>query len=205
MTPLLAEIHWRDGSDWIDTPVGPGSTPGSSMFSGSVMGVPGTFSCGGACTAPTRFTDGTVDMRHVRRDDSFWSINTAAWNGVRHARRPERGDCRLRIRLVPHVRLVAAEGCSRHGFRGYRPINTSCTGMSDEPAITADASGTVLSKGPPPTRALRLASTRFPALHDDTYEGGHFTAMATIEADFDADGSADTGQPETTAVKPSAV
>ena len=34
---------------------------------------------------------------------------------------------------------------------------------------------------------------------DETYEGGHFTAMATIEADFDVDNNPDAGNDRETA------
>ena len=58
------EVMWADVKR-TDTSAGPGLKPGSTMFAGSVMGVPGTFSCvatsGGLCTAPPRYTDGAVD------------------------------------------------------------------------------------------------------------------------------------------------
>ena len=164
-------LGWGDVTRPDSTTTG-GELPGSSMFMGSVKGVPGTFSCrDDDCAAPARHTDGTVaagaGMWTFAPDDPNGSVEgaddeylTFGWWVMKNAAGMPAG----------YALIVDDEGMSDAD-------NTSTAG--------GDLRGTATYKG------AAAGKYALPSTADDTYEGGHFTAMATIEADFDVDSNSD--------------
>ena len=138
------------------------------------MGVPGAFSCSGTtCVAPPRHTDGTIDPAETGVDSSMWMF----------------------VPEDPNARIAGAD--SEYLTFGWW-LMKDAAGMPESLQLIADAMvmgaertaentaggelrGTATYKGAAAGK-YAIASTT-----DQSYEGGHFTAMATIEADFDVD------------------
>jgi hypothetical protein len=156
-------------------------------FMGSVHDIPGTFVCYGAttaCTAPLRHSDDTVDATGVAGDWAFVpdegaslytddpSFLTFGWWLDKDA-----GGNPANVRLVfgatglgsgdDDVARTASDtsGTGAGGLRGFATYNGAAAGK------------------------YAMASST-----DDTYEGGHFTAMATLMVDFDADLTPEAGE-----------
>ena len=167
------QIHWQHVRR-TDTSVGPGLKPGSSMFEGSVMGVPGAFSCSGTCVAPPRHTDGTIDPTET-------DVSTSMWMFV-----PD----------DPNARIAGAD--SEYLTFGWW-LMKDAAGMPESLQLianamnamgidvrTADTGGEDL-RGTATYKGAAAGKYAIASTTDQSYEGGHFTAMATIEADFDVD------------------
>ena len=141
-------------------------------FMGSVDNIPGTFLCAAAtCVAPERYSDGTVNGSTTGIGDWFFvpdegaslytddtSFLTFGW----WLNKDAGGD-------PADVRLVSG------GSSGLGATRTDTSTEGENLRGSATYSGAAAGK-------YSMASTT-----DDTYEGGHFTAMATLEVDFDAD------------------
>ena len=173
--PATGEIHWR-AVKRTDTSVGSGSKPGSSMFEGSVMDVPGTFSCEGTCTAPPRHSDGTVDH-------STGANFAGAWMFV-----PDDPNARIAGADSEYLTFGWWLMKDATGMPESLQLIANAMGMGDARTTTDtegdDLRGTATYKGAAAGK-YAVASTT-----DQSYEGGHFTAMATITADFDVDNDA---------------
>ena len=150
-----------------------GADPGGAMFMGSVRGVPGTFTCPITCTAPSRHSDDTVT-----------ETAAGAWTFV-----PD----------VPSAAIEAADGIYlTFGWwltkdaggtpTGYGLV-TMDAGMTAATDSTTPGGGTDGLVGTATYKGAAAGKYALPSTTDGTYTGGHFTAMATIEADFDADGT----------------
>jgi hypothetical protein len=151
-----------------------------TTFRGTAHGIAGEFICttGAACVAPERYSDGTVNRETTGIADWFFvpdegaslytddpSFLTFGWWLDKDA-----GGNPANVRLVfgatglgsgdDDVARTASDtsGTGAGGLRGFATYNGAAAGK------------------------YAMASST-----DDTYEGGHFTAMATITADFDAD------------------
>ena len=181
-----------DGTDGIDwegegnnvklsaAPTG-GSKPGTTELKGSVMGVPGTFSCTAGtllCTPPTRFNDDTIDEAGV----------TGMWM------------------FTPEDPLAKIPGATSDYLTFGWWLMKDAGGMPNGYALLMDAPGmfratdTNTEGGEAADVGLVGSATykggaagkyALPSTTDDTYDGGHFTAVATITADFDVDNDAE--------------
>ena len=88
---------------------------------------------------------------------------------------------------------MAAEGCGRHGFRLPSDHHVHRHGAGHRSCQYDDGEALLTLEGTATYKGAAAGKYALPSTTDDTYEGGHFTAMATIEADFDVDsGNADT-------------
>ena len=159
-----------------------GAKPGSTEFMGSVMNIPGTFSCttdvtaDAACGVPDRHSDGTVDATPFENEDP----PTTGW---------------MFVPVDPLARIPGAD--ANYLVFGWW-LMKDAGGMPDSYGPIATAIGMVVVDESNNATGAALTGTAtyeggaagkyaLPSPTDDTYEGGHFTAMATITADFDAD------------------
>ena len=158
-----------------------GAKPGSTEFMGSVMNIPGTFSCtpdstaNAACGVPARHSDGTVLL-------STEAPATTGWKFV-----PD--DSLARVPGADADYLVFGWWLMRDGGGmpdSYGPI-AKAIGM--DMAVAGNTSGAALT-GKATYEGGAAGKYALPSTTDDTYEGGHFTATATIDADFDVDNTA---------------
>jgi hypothetical protein len=171
-TDSTTQIDWDDVKRPDSTTTG-GEEPGSSMFTGSVRGVPGSFSCPEDCDAPARHSDGTVNVPD----------NAGAWMFVPN-------DANAVIAGADSAYLTFGWWLQKDAggmASAYRPI-MSAPGMVA--ANAGDTSGSEIV-GTATYTGGAAGKYALPSTEADTYEGGHFTAMATITADFDADNDAD--------------
>ena len=173
-SPSTTDIDWADVMRPDGKTTG-GEEPGSAMFKGSVKGVPGTFTCPSVCTAPNRHSDGTVG-----------TDNDAAGSWMFVPDNPndmvEGADT---MYLTFGWWLTKDTGGMPTGYG----LVTADTGMGSD-ATTASTPGTLV--GTATYEGAAAGKYALPSTEADTYEGGHFTAKATITADFDADASIDT-------------
>ena len=150
-----------------------GADPGSAMFMGSVRGVPGTFTCPTTCTAPSRHSDDTVTATAV-----------GTWTFV-----PD--DPSVAIEEADGIYLTFGWWLTKDAGgtpTGYGLV-TMDAGMADATDNTTPGGGTDGLVGTATYKGAAAGKYALPSTTDGTYTGGHFTAMATIEADFDADGT----------------
>ena len=140
------------------------------MFTGSVKGVPGTFSCTGTCLAPPRHTDGTV--ADAAADDGAWAFVPDDPNGLVEGADDE--YLTFGWWVMKNTAGMPA---------GYALI-VNDEGMSDADDTSTDGDNL---RGTATYNGAAAGKYALPSTDADTYEGGHFTAMATIEADFDVD------------------
>jgi hypothetical protein len=158
-----------------------------TTFRGTAHGIAGEFICttGAACVAPERYSDGTVNRETTGIADWFFvpdegaslytddpSFLTFGWWLDKDA-----GGNPANVRLVfgatglgsgdDDVARTASDtsGTGAGGLRGFATYNGAAAGK------------------------YAMASST-----DDTYEGGHFTAMATLMVDFDADLTPEAGE-----------
>ena len=153
-----------------------------TTFAGSVRGLAGTFSCTGQnCNPPVPDTDGAVTSGEV------WTFVPTVANGT--------------IDIADGAPESKADGYVQFGWwlnqkgkdvdDGFN-VRTfaSATGYA---AIDTPLSGTVVEGSATYTGGAAgkwaIASTT-----EDTTEGGHFTATATLGVDFDADFTPDTDE-----------
>ena len=172
-----APIAWsnvkRDDADATG-----GAKPGSTEFMGSVMNIPGTFSCtpgtDAICGIPARHSDGTV--LSSRTDPA----TTSGWM------------------FVPDDPLARIPGADANYLVFGWWLMKDAGGMPDSYGTIVEAIGMAEATTATNTTGTALTGTAtyeggaagkyaLPSPTDDTYEGGHFTAMATITADFDAE------------------
>ena len=177
------QIDWanvkRDDADAAG-----GAKPRSTEFMGSVMNIPGTFSCtpgtGKDCAVPARHSDGTVMLSEAT------NAATTGWVFVPDdslARVPGAGADYLVFGwwlMKDAGGMPDSYGPIAKAF-GMEPATVGNTVSIDDDGTATTLTGTVTYEG---GAAGKYA---LPSPTDDTYEGGHFTAMATITADFDAD------------------
>ena len=161
------------------TTVGGASTDPITMFPGTVHGIPGTFSCNATgvtlCTAPERYSGGTVN-------DVTTGLPTGranAWSFV-----PDEG-----VAIYTDDANYLAFGWWLNKGSDGNPDDVrllmSATGLGMM-RNTASTGGAVL-RGDATYEGAAAGKYAMASQTDDTYEGGHFTAMATLTVDFDAD------------------
>ena len=180
--PDDSTIHWsyatRADDDDATTKTGTGVDQVTS-FAGSVLGVDGTFSCDGdTCMAPTMFADdGTIVSTG---SGGMWSFA------------PTDPGAMLQVKDTAYLSfgwwLNAMGSTGAYEFDAF----ASATGMGDpipdRAANTVDGSATY--------RGAAAGKYAMQSTTDDSASGGHFTAAATLTANFDAHiGAADADDP----------
>ena len=166
-------IDWSDAERADMSQIVTDGTPNdTTTFAGSVRGVDGTFSCTEAnCTAPTVQTDGSLDG-----DVGTWTFA------------PTDPGAMIQVKDTAYVSF--GWWLNAMGTQGAYEFDAfaSATGME---AITNraadDVSGTATYRGAAAGKYAMQSTT------EDSASGGHFTAAATLTADFDAN-TADAGQ-----------
>ena len=161
-------------ADTAETETGPMDARVTS-FAGSVSGLAGMFSCSGAdgasCTAPVRTTDGSVT---VGDSPGIWTFAPTDPNG-----KIDVPDDDGYVRFGWWLNMMGddvADGFEVQTFAsadGYDDF-VAVQGASDTVTGSATYTGGAAGK-------WAIASTT-----EDTTEGGHFTATATLGVDFDA-------------------
>ena len=146
-------------------------------FMGYVHNIPGTFSCTGTtCVAPARFSDGTVqNVANTAGNPSA----AGTWTFVPAEGVPTYTDDTNY--LVFGWWLSKGED----GEPDDLTLITSATGVGV--ARTAASTTGDSLRGSATYKGAAAGKYAIASATEDTYEGGHFTAMATLEADFDAD------------------
>ena len=130
-------------------------------FAGSVRGVDGTFSCTGetTCTAP-------IPMNGVINSDETWSFA------------PDDPGAMIQVKDKAYVSFgwwLNAMGTDGYEFDAF----ASATGM-DARSVEAAVEGSATYKG------AAAGKWAMQSTSDDSASGGHFTAAATLTANFDA-------------------
>ena len=178
------EVEWANVKR-TDTLAGPGLKPGSTMFTGSVMDVPGTFSCVAVatsiCTAPPRHTDGAVDLGTSGTDNV-----TGLWKFV-----PDDPSARIAGADSEYLTFGWWLMKDEAGMPASLQLIANAMGMGaganmEDPRTDTNTEGGVL-RGTATYKGAAAGKYAIASTTDESYEGGHFTAMATIEADFDVD------------------
>ena len=174
------------------TALGGTATAPSVTFMGSVHGISGTFSCSGVadattCTVPQRYSDDTVDAEGLDTED-MWvftpdpaaAINTVDTDYLMFGWWLSKG-----IDGNPDAVALITSATGLGVMRNAAGDGDAVDGVLDLTAFVGtegdDIRGSATYKG---AAAGKYAIASGAA---DSYEGGHFTAMATLMADFDAD------------------
>ena len=167
------DIPWsvvkRDDED--STTTGSGDTA-TTTFAGSVSGVAGTFSCTGAdCDLPTTGADGALTSAQD------WTFVPNDPNGT--------------IDIEDDAYVSFGWWLNAMGTMGEYEFDAfaSVEGM----AARAVAGGTV--DGSATYKGAAAGKWAMQSTSDDSASGGHFTAAATLTADFDADTGTDPDTP----------
>ena len=169
--------------DAVHTVSGPSTDP-VVMFEGAVHGMPGTFSCNGAdaglCTVPSTQSDGTLDFL----PSAPYASRDVAWSFV-----PDDSSATFTDFAADTDYLI---------FGWW--LDKGADGLPDFVRVFADALGewAIDDRNQASTSGANLRGTatykgaaagKYALASDtaDVYEGGHFTADATLMVDFDAD------------------
>ena len=166
------QIVWSIVTRPDDTSVvsGPVTAP-MVTFMGNVHNIPGTFSCAGAvadCVAPVRYSDGEVA-----------TTATGTWSFV-----PDEGA----LTYTDDPNYLTLGWWLDYGEDG-KPDTLRL--IADDTNLGAersagDTSGATI-RGSATYSGAAAGKYAMASGTADTYEGGHFTAMATLMVDFDAD------------------
>ena len=157
-------IDWSDATraDDVTTETGTNNDQVTS-FAGSVRGVDGTFSCTGTtCDAPTP-VDGAITSNQI------WSFA------------PDDPGAMIQVKDTAYVSFgwwlnaMGTEG--DYEFDAF----ASATGMDANTGAGSALEGSATYKGGAAGKFAMQSTT------DDSASGGHFTAAATLTANFDAD------------------
>ena len=152
--------------------------PGATMltFMGTVHNIPGTFSCPATaidtCRAPARYSDGSVEAT----DTTTGPVGT--WAFV-----PDEGVATFTDDM-DYLTFGWWLDKGADGLPDYLRLITAAQGMTARTSGNTDGEvifGKATYKG--------AAAGKYAVASDtaDVYEGGHFTADATLMVDFDAD------------------
>ena len=184
-------------------------------FKGTVHDIPGTFSCagvagaGGQCRAPDRYTDGSVETTVAATVEAATGGAFGTWTFV-----PDEG-----VSLYTDDDDYLTFGWWLQRDAGGNPADflafSTATGLgvmrdaagaptpTDGEFADGDAvatSGTTI-RGSATYSGAAAGKYAVASATADSYEGGHFTADASLMVDFDADIDANTGTtPNTTGV-----
>ena len=155
-----------------------------TMFEGAVHGIPGTFSCNadaaGFCTAPQRYSDGTVNGGTT----GLPTARANAWTFV-----PDEGAA------------IYTDDTDYLTFGWW--LSKGADGKPDDLTLIRTAMGLGVVRTEISTLGTTLRGSAnykggaagkyaMASTTADMYEGGHFTADATLMVDFDADNDAAT-------------
>ena len=187
-------VMWADDTFTID--YGEEATAGSGdpivRFRGSVHGVPGIFSCAGNagedCQVPTRSLDDTV-VPASGTDATDWTFVPNA--GV--------------LTYTDDPTYLTLGWWLSKGANGKPDDLTligTATGLGVVRTATSTSGGTL--RGSATYKGAAAGRYAMASATDYTYDGGYFTAMATLVADFDVDNTPDTPPPMTERASPSA-
>ena len=149
-------------------------------FRGSVHDVPGTFSCAGNagedCQMPTRSLGDTV-VPASGTDATDWTFV------------PDAGI----LTYTDDPTYLTLGWWLSKGANGKPDDLTligTATGLGDVRTATSTSGGTL--RGSATYKGAAAGKYAMASATDTTYEGGHFTAMATMAVDFDVDDTPDT-------------
>ena len=161
------------------TTVGGSSGDPITMFKGSVHGVPGTFSCNaaeaGLCTAPDRYSDDTV-----LTPTTAPASRTVAWVFV--------PDEDTSVTYLDDKTFLTFGWWLSKGANGKPDDLTLFHEESDALGdARTDANTPASIRGKATYKGGAAGKYAMASATDDTYSGGHFTAMATLMVDFDVD------------------
>ena len=162
----------------VKTEVGGTPTTPTLTFMGTVHGIPGTFSCAAGldtCEAPGRFADDKVVLAG---DD----VAAGAWTFIPDADASTYTDDPTYLTFGWWFDKDA--GGNPEDFRAFSTASAGLGRRTETSTAGGNLRGSATYKG---AAAGKYATASTIAA---TYEGGHFTAMATITADFDADSTA---------------
>ena len=172
-----------------DEMTSPGTEADTTTFRGSVDGVMGTFTCTGTCTAPGRFSDGSVVSA-----SGADGLATGTW-----AFAPSNPSATV-DGAADSVYLTFGWWLDK-GADGMPADYVPITGQAGMAAATTTSTGGGGLRGSATWKGGAAGKYALPSTTDDTYDGGHFTAMATIMADFDVDNDADTAGNDRAGIK----
>ena len=170
------QVPWSEVSrpDEMTSASGPSGDP-TTMFTGSVHGIPGTFSCnadGAAlCVSPERYSDGKVNAATTDLATSWMFV-------------PEEGAA-----TYTDDPNYLTFGWWLDKNAGGTPVDVrafaNATGLGGARTETSTL-GTAL-RGSAAYKGAAAGKYAIASTSDASYDGGHFTAEATLMADFDAD------------------
>ena len=153
-------------------------------FQGTVHGIPGTFTCtnitGTVCAAPVRYSDGTV---HTGAAAGTNTPAVGTWDF-----RPDAG-ANLYTDDEDYLTFGWWLDKGPDGKADYVRLITAAQGLGDMRENADTAAGTQGSaiRGSATYTGAAAGKYAIASLTADTYEGGHFTAAATLMVNFDAD------------------
>ena len=165
------DILWADAkrADEDSATTGTGGGDAETTFAGSVRGLEGTFSCTGAvadCGVPVPGDDGAINST------ATWTFTPTDPNGTIDVPNP------AYVSFGWWLNAMGTEG--DYEFEAFASVN----GMTMNGESGRDLEGSATYKGAAAGKYAILSTT------DDSASGGHFTAAATLKANFDADSDA---------------
>ena len=178
-------IPWSEVTrpDDMTTAGGTGDDP-ITMFEGAVHGVPGTFSCNadaaGFCTAPQRYSDDTVNGA----TSGLPTVRANAWVFT-----PDEGAA-IYTDDTDYLTFGWWLSKGADGKPDDLTLITSAMGVGTLRTETSTAGATL--RGSANYKGGAAGKYAMASTTADMYEGGHFTADATLMVDFDADNDAAT-------------
>ena len=159
------------------------------MFEGSVHGISGTFSCNGPtntlCPVPGTFSDGTVG--EPAAETGHFTTWASAWTFI-----PD-DSAAMFVDVAADTDYLVFGWWLDKGADGqpdYVRLITNAMGLGVVRTETSTL-GTAL-RGSAAYKGAAAGKYALASATADVYEGGHFTADATLMVDFDADNDAAT-------------
>ena len=175
------DISWSDVMRDDNTVTVSGSNPASpkASFKGRVHNIPGTFSCTGTtCVAPVRFSDGSVQ---TETDDAAANpFAVGEWNF-----KPDEG-ADIYTDDTDYITFGWWLDKGEDGKPDYVRLITDAEGEDLAMRTNTNTNGNAI-RGSATYEGAAAGIYAMASTAGDMYEGGHFTATATIEVDFDVD------------------
>ena len=166
-TPTAHDIPWSEVKRADDKSITTDGDDAKTTFVGSVSGLPGTFTC-------------TVGDCDVPSGDDLTSSD--AWTFV-----PDNANGKIDVPDSAHVSfgwwLNATSIADEYEFDAF----ANATGMGEARGVAGSLKDSATYKGGAAGKWAMQSTT------DDSASGGHFTANATLTANFDADNTPDSG------------
>ena len=181
-SPTDQDINWDDvkrddSTEGVDRS-GDDDDGDVTTFAGSVRGLAGVFSCSGECTSPDRNTNGSVDNTG---GGGMWTFTPTDEDGMIDIADgdPESKDGGY-LQFGWWLNMMGDD--VEDGF----DVNTftSVTGMDQSDVLQSGMDGV---EGSATYTGGAAGKWAIASTTEDTTDGGHFTATATLGVDFDAD------------------